>query len=292
MGGGRLEAGRAGPAGVRRERGARGGPGRAGGDLGDHRARPLDDRARPQGPTARRMKARSIPTATRSSNASTRKSSPRRPPASPSSGRHEEEGAGRQLQEWRNRLSSAARSAAREAARLRGQDPWQGGTLRGLRRGRQRGLGQRRGHRRRGGACSPIDPHVARAHGAWALSECPRVAITADCCGSNRVRVRLWKRELQTLADESGLTLRVHHYPPGTSKWNRIEHQLFCHVTQNWRDRPLIGPPRRGRTDRRDDDQDRAQSRVRARYADLREGRQGLGCRDGEPRHHRRRVPS
>ncbi|CAH2405807.1 hypothetical protein MES5069_50007 [Mesorhizobium escarrei] len=66
------------------------------------------------------------------------------------------------------------------------------------------------------------------------------LTITADCGGSNRVRVRLWKRDLQTLADESGLTLRVHHYPPGTSKWNRIEHQLFCHVTQNWRGRPLI----------------------------------------------------
>jgi hypothetical protein len=65
------------------------------------------------------------------------------------------------------------------------------------------------------------------------------LTITADCGGSFGVRVRLWKRELQTLADESGLTLHVHHYPPGTSKWNRIEHRLFCHITQNWRGRPL-----------------------------------------------------
>ncbi|MGA9523575.1 MAG: ISAzo13 family transposase [Myxococcaceae bacterium] len=65
------------------------------------------------------------------------------------------------------------------------------------------------------------------------------LTITADCGGSNGARVRLWKVELQKLADETGLTLHVHHYPPGTSKWNRIEHRLFCHITQNWRRRPL-----------------------------------------------------
>jgi hypothetical protein len=65
------------------------------------------------------------------------------------------------------------------------------------------------------------------------------LTITADCGGSNGARVRLWKVELQKLADETGLTLRVHHYPPGTSKWNKIEHRLFCHITQNWRARPL-----------------------------------------------------
>ena len=65
------------------------------------------------------------------------------------------------------------------------------------------------------------------------------LTITADCGGSNGVRVRLWKRELQMFADESGLVLHLHHYPPGTSKWNRIEHRLFCHITQNWRGRPL-----------------------------------------------------
>ena len=65
------------------------------------------------------------------------------------------------------------------------------------------------------------------------------LTITADCGGSNGARVRLWKVELQKLADESGLTLKVHHYPPGTSKWNKIEHRLFCHITQNWRGQPL-----------------------------------------------------
>jgi len=66
-----------------------------------------------------------------------------------------------------------------------------------------------------------------------------KLTITADCGGSNGVRVRLWKLELQRLADETGLALNVHHYPPGTSKWNKIEHRLFCRITQNWRGRPL-----------------------------------------------------
>ena len=65
------------------------------------------------------------------------------------------------------------------------------------------------------------------------------LTITADCGGSNGARVRLWKLELQKLADETGLVLNVLHYPPGTSKWNKIEHRMFCHITQNWRGRPL-----------------------------------------------------
>jgi hypothetical protein len=70
--------------------------------------------------------------------------------------------------------------------------------------------------------------------------EAKKLLITADCGGSNGARVRLWKLELQKLADETALTLEVHHYPPGTSKWNKIEHRLFCRITQNWRGRPLI----------------------------------------------------
>ena len=65
------------------------------------------------------------------------------------------------------------------------------------------------------------------------------LTITADGGGSNGSRVRLWKIELQRFADETGLELHVHHYPPGTSKWNKIEHRLFCYITQNWRGRPL-----------------------------------------------------
>ncbi|MGL4619109.1 MAG: ISAzo13 family transposase [Chroococcidiopsis sp.] len=63
--------------------------------------------------------------------------------------------------------------------------------------------------------------------------------ITADCGGSNGYRNRLWKLKLPEFADESGLTLHVCHFPPGTSKWNKIEHRLFCHITTNWRSRPL-----------------------------------------------------
>jgi Rhodopirellula transposase DDE domain len=66
-----------------------------------------------------------------------------------------------------------------------------------------------------------------------------QLMITADGGGSNGSRVRLWKLKLQELADATGLTLLVCHYPPGTSKWNKIEHRMFCHITQNWRGRPL-----------------------------------------------------
>jgi hypothetical protein len=67
-----------------------------------------------------------------------------------------------------------------------------------------------------------------------------RLLITADGGGSNGSRVRLWKVELQKLADETGLTISVCHYPPGTSKWNKIEHRLFCHISQTWREKPLV----------------------------------------------------
>jgi len=66
-----------------------------------------------------------------------------------------------------------------------------------------------------------------------------RLLITADAGGSNGARVRLWKLELQKLADETGLTIAVCHYPPGTSKWNKIEHRLFSRITMNWRGKPL-----------------------------------------------------
>jgi transposase len=67
-----------------------------------------------------------------------------------------------------------------------------------------------------------------------------RLLITADGGGSNGSRVRLWKTELQKLADETGLVIAVCHLPPGTSKWNKIEHRLFSFITQNWRGKPLV----------------------------------------------------
>ncbi len=67
-----------------------------------------------------------------------------------------------------------------------------------------------------------------------------RLVITADGGGSNGSRVRLWKRELQRLADELGIDIVVHHLPPGTSKWNKVEHRLFSFITMNWKARPLV----------------------------------------------------
>ena len=67
-----------------------------------------------------------------------------------------------------------------------------------------------------------------------------RLLITADAGGSNGSRVRLWKWELQKLADETGLEISVCHFPPGTSKWNKIEHRLFSFISQNWRGKPLV----------------------------------------------------
>ena len=71
----------------------------------------------------------------------------------------------------------------------------------------------------------------------------PRAAdllICADCGGSNGYRVRLWKIEVQNLASETGLRVTICHFPPGTSKWNKVEHRLFSHVSMNWRGRPLV----------------------------------------------------
>jgi hypothetical protein len=64
--------------------------------------------------------------------------------------------------------------------------------------------------------------------------------ITADCGGSNGYRVRLWKVELQRLANELQMAVSVCHFPPGTSKWNKIEHKMFSYISENWRGRPLI----------------------------------------------------
>ena len=69
--------------------------------------------------------------------------------------------------------------------------------------------------------------------------EARRLLITADGGGSNGSRLRLWKRELQRFANETGLSVTVCHYPPGASKWNKIEHRMFCHISQNWRGKPL-----------------------------------------------------
>jgi hypothetical protein len=76
--------------------------------------------------------------------------------------------------------------------------------------------------------------------GAEAYPKAGRLLITADSGGSNGARVRLWKLELQKLADETGLEITICHLPPGTSKWNKIEHRLFSFISLNWRGKPLV----------------------------------------------------
>ena len=78
-----------------------------------------------------------------------------------------------------------------------------------------------------------------RHMGRKTYPEARELLITADGGGSNGSRVRLWKVALQRMADATGLKIGVCHFPPGTSKWNKIEHRMFCHITRNWRARPL-----------------------------------------------------
>jgi hypothetical protein len=82
--------------------------------------------------------------------------------------------------------------------------------------------------------------HWWQRMGRRAYPRAQRLLITADAGGSNGARVRLWKVELQKLATRLRLPISVCHFPPGTSKWNKIEHRLFSFITQNWRGRPLV----------------------------------------------------
>jgi hypothetical protein len=81
--------------------------------------------------------------------------------------------------------------------------------------------------------------HWWKRMGQPAYPQAKQLLITADAGGSNSYRARLWKCQLQKLADATGLSVTVCHFPPGTSKWNKIEHRMFCHITANWRGRPL-----------------------------------------------------
>ena len=75
--------------------------------------------------------------------------------------------------------------------------------------------------------------------GRQSYPDAERLLITADSGGSNGARVRLWKWELQRLADQTALSIHVCHFPPGTSKWNKVEHRLFSFISSNWRGEPL-----------------------------------------------------
>jgi hypothetical protein len=76
--------------------------------------------------------------------------------------------------------------------------------------------------------------------GSCTYPNAQRLLITADGGGSNSSRSRLWKKEIQKLSDETGLVIDVCHFPPATSKWNKIEHRLFSYISQNWRGKPLV----------------------------------------------------
>lgn len=76
--------------------------------------------------------------------------------------------------------------------------------------------------------------------GQWTFPEARRLYITADGGGCNSSRSRLWKQGLARLAEETGLAIEVSHFPPGTSKWNKVEHRLFCYITANWAGQPLV----------------------------------------------------
>jgi hypothetical protein len=78
-----------------------------------------------------------------------------------------------------------------------------------------------------------------REMGSPLYPDAAELLVTVDGGGSNSIRSRLWKVGLQELADDLGLRIAVCHFPPGTSKWNKIEHRMFCHITQNWRGKPL-----------------------------------------------------
>lgn len=82
--------------------------------------------------------------------------------------------------------------------------------------------------------------HWWQEMGVESYANAPALYITADGGGSNGSRVRLWKTELQRFANELGKEIHVSHFPPGTSKWNKIEHKMFCFISKNWRGKPLI----------------------------------------------------
>ena len=81
-----------------------------------------------------------------------------------------------------------------------------------------------------------------KVRGSRDYPQASRLLVTADAGGSNSYRYRVWKSELAALAAETGLAVTVCHFPPGTSKWNKIEHRLFSYITLNWRGRPLDQP--------------------------------------------------
>ena len=122
-----------------------------------------------------------------------------------------------------------------------------------------------------------------KAAGRDEYPQARRLLITADAGGSNGYRTRAWKAELAALAVETGLEITVCHFPPGTSKWNKVEHRLFSHITMNWRGRPLTSHEVVVQHHRRDHHPHRAEGPRRAGRQHLRHRRQGQRPADGRP---------
>ena len=155
-------------------------------------------------------------------------------------GGHQKERVGGRFQEPWAGIAPAGRSGEGARAGLHHSGVGASQSLRDLRYRPQHRWGKR-GRGSRYGAFA-----VESIRGWWnsmgraVYPRAARLLITADSGGSNGARVRLWKVELQKLADETGLRIAVRHLPPGTSQWNKIEHRLFSFISQNWRGKPLI----------------------------------------------------
>ena len=132
--------------------------------------------------------------------------------------------------------------------------------------------------------------HWFERMGRQRYPEADELTITADCGGSNGARVRLWKLELQKWADETGLTIHVRHYPPGTSKLEQDRAPAILSHHPELAGSSADRSPRRRRTDRRHDDRHRTEGRMRARSADLRKRRQSRRRRDGRSQPESRRL--
>ena len=155
-------------------------------------------------------------------------------------GRYEEEGSAGKPQKRGPNVSSEGQAAGGRYARFPRRQAGQGDSLRRLRSGRA----TKRGFRWESTTTRPSSRWLRSHSGGngWAASDtaaAKRLLITGDSGGSNGHRNRLWKAELQRFADRTGMIVEVCHFPPGTSKWNKIEHRLFCHITRNWQGVPL-----------------------------------------------------
>jgi DDE family transposase len=148
-------------------------------------------------------------------------------------------GGARRRRGRRTRVAPRGPAGAGPRPRRPGQGRAQGGALRHLRPGRRYRLGGgrlRRGHRRvRGGDPAPL----VGGEGRHRYPAATRLLLTADAGGANGYRVRAWKTELADFAHATGLEVTVCHFPPGTSKWNKLEHRLCSQISTNWRGRPL-----------------------------------------------------